>query len=77
MAWLEKAKLDLTNAQFEPNVKTIVEDFVRENMWNTPFVIKTGTMRENPKVRSTVTMVLDRMAIHTKWVDDEIEVVEV
>jgi hypothetical protein len=77
MAWLEKAQLDLTNAQFEPNVKTIVEDFVRENMWNTPFIIKTGTMRENPEVRNTVTMVLDRMTVHTKWEDDEIEVVEV
>jgi len=77
MAWLEKATLDLTTAQFEPNVKSIVEDFVRENMWNTPFIIKTGTMKENPNVRNEVTMVLDRMALNTLWEDSEIEVIEI
>ena len=77
MAWLEKATLDLTTAQFEPNVKSIVEDFVRENMWNTPFIIKTGTMKENPNVRNEVTMVLDRMARNTLWEDSEIEVIEI
>jgi hypothetical protein len=78
MAWLEKATLDLTNAQFEPNVKIIVEDFVKENMWNTPFIIKTGTMKDNPDVTNTVSTVLDRMMIHhTIWDYNQIEVVEV
>ena len=42
MAWMEKAILDLSTAQYEPKVSEIVRDFVRENTWNTPFVIKTG-----------------------------------
>ena len=78
MAWLEKATLDLTNAQHEEKVCEIVKDFVIENHWNTPFIIKTGTMRHNTKVRSDVTMTLDSMGIYlTKWRDDEIEIVKV
>ena len=38
-----KAVLDVTNAHYEPKVrKKIVKDFVIENYWNTPFIIKTG-----------------------------------
>ena len=39
MAWLEKATLDLTNAQHEDKVCEIVKDFVIENHWNTPFIM--------------------------------------
>lgn len=75
MGWLDKATLDLTNAHYEPNVSSIVKDFVMENTWNTPFIIKTGT---DVAVRSRVTMVLDTLQIkHSKWEDDEIEIVEV
>lgn len=75
MAWLEKATLDLTNAKFESNVSGIVKDFVMENTWNTPFIIKTG---DDVGVRSKVTMVLDTLQIKmSKWRDDEIEVVDV
>ena len=42
MAWLEKAVLDVTNAHYEPQLGKIVKDFVIENYWNTPFIIKTG-----------------------------------
>lgn len=74
MAWLEKAKLDLSNHHYEPEVSKIVREFVSENTWNTPFIIKTGT---NVKVRAQVTMILDEITYHTKWDDDEIEVLQV
>jgi hypothetical protein len=74
MAWLEKAILDVSNAHYEPKLGEIVKDFISENYWNTPFIIKTG---RDVKVRATVTMVLDRHTSHTKWRDDEIEIVEV
>ena len=78
MAWLEKATLDLTNAQYEDRVCEIVKDFVMDNYWNTPFVIKTGNIRNNTKVRSDVTMTLDSRGVFlTKWRDDEIEIVKV
>ena len=49
-----------------------------DNYWNTPFVIKTGNIRNNTKVRSDVTMTLDSMGVFlTKWRDDEIEIVKV
>ena len=53
MAWMEKATLDLSNAQYEPRVSEIVRDFVMENTWNTPFIIKTG---RDIGVRAKVTM---------------------
>lgn len=74
MAWLEKATLDLSNAQYEPKVTKLVQDFVMENAWNTPFIIKTGT---DTGVRAQVTMVLDTTTQHTLWRDDEIEVLKV
>ena len=42
MGWLEKATLDLRNAEYEPKVTDIVREFVMENTWNTPFIIKTN-----------------------------------
>jgi len=74
MAWLEKATLDLSNAQYEPRVSEIVREFVSENTWNTPFIIKTGY---DVGVRAKVTMVLDEITYHTKWDDDQIEVLKV
>jgi len=75
VAWLDKATLDLTNAHYEPNVSGIVKDFVMENTWNTPFIIRTGN---DTLVRARVTMILDTLQIkHSKWEDDEIEIVEV
>jgi len=74
MAWLEKATLDLSNAQHEPRVSEIVREFVSENTWNTPFIIKTGT---DVKVRAQVTMMLDEITYDTKWDDDEIQVLQV
>ena len=74
MAWLEKATLDLSNAQYEPRVSEIVREFVSENTWNTPFIIKTGN---DVGVRAKVTMILDEITYHTKWDDDQIEVLKV
>ena len=76
MAWLDKAKLDLSNAQFESkeNISRTVREFVMENSWNTPFVIKTGT---NVNVKTQVTEVLDSITFYTKCNDDEIEVLQI
>jgi hypothetical protein len=74
MAWMEKATLDLSNAQYEPKVSQIVREFVSENTWNTPFIIKTG---KDIKIRAQVTMILDEITYHTKWDDEEIEVLQV
>lgn len=74
MGWLEKATLDLSNAQYEPRVSEIVREFVSENTWNTPFIIKTGN---DVGVRAKVTMVLDEITYHTKWDEDQIEVLQV
>ena len=75
MAWLDKAKLDLSNAQFESkeNISRTVREFVIENSWNTPFIIKTGT---NVTVKTQVTEVLDSITFYTKWDDDEIEILQ-
>jgi len=74
MAWLEKAVLDVSNDQYEPKLSSIVKEFVTENAWNTPFIIKTGT---DVGVRAKVTMVLDDITFHTVWDDDQIEVLKV
>ena len=74
MGWLEKATLDLSNAQYEPRVSEIVREFVSENTWNTPFIIKTGN---DVGVRAKVTMVLDEITYYTKWDEDQIEVFKV
>ena len=74
MGWLDKATLDLSNAQYEPRVSEIVREFVSENTWNTPFIIKTGN---DVGVRAKVTMVLDEITYHTKWDEDQIEVLKV
>ena len=74
MGWLEKATLDLSNAQYEPRVSEIVREFVSENTWNTPFIIKTGN---DVGVRAKVTMVLDEITYYTKWDEDQIEVLKV
>lgn len=74
MAWMEKAILDLSTAQYEPKVSEIVRDFVRENTWNTPFVIKTGN---DLRLRAQVTMILDEITYHTVWDEDQIEVLQV
>ena len=54
-----KSNTRFNKSQHEDKVCEIVKDFVIENHWNTPFIIKTGTMRHNTKVRSDVTMTLD------------------
>ncbi len=75
MGWLEKATLDLSNAQHEPKVTDIVKEFVMENTWNTPFIIKTGN---NPIVKNKVNEVLyDAMISNTVSTDDGIEVLDV
>lgn len=75
MAWLEKAVLDISNAHYEPRLNEIIKDFIMENTWNTPFIIKTGS---DAKVRATVSNVLDNSLIsHTFWRENEIEIVDV
>jgi hypothetical protein len=74
MGWLEKATLDLSNAQYEPNVSNIVKDFVMENTWNTPFIIKTGN---NQEVKRKVHDVLYDMTSYTKEDECEFEVINV
>ena len=74
MGWLEKATLDLSNAEYEPKVTDIVREFVMENTWNTPFIIKTG---RNPNVKNKVNEVLYTMTSNTICTDEEIEVLDV
>jgi len=78
MAWLEKAILDLTNAQYAPEsqITEDVKDFVIENTWNTPFVIKVG---RNNHIKSIVLCLLDTMNVYTviDEDEDEIEVVQI
>lgn len=76
MAWLEKATLDLTNAQFasENQITEDVKDFVIENTWNTPFVIRVG---RNNDIKSKVLCLLDTMHAYTVLDEDEIEVVQI
>lgn len=74
MGWLEKATLDLRNAEYEPKVTDIVREFVMENTWNTPFIIKTG---RNPNVKNKVNEVLYTMTSNTICTDEEIEVLDV
>jgi hypothetical protein len=74
MGWLEKATLDLRNAEYEPKVTDIVREFVMENTWNAPFIIKTG---RNPNVKNKVNEVLYTMTSNTICTDEEIEVLDV
>jgi len=74
MGWLEKATLDLRNAEYEKKVTDIVREFVMENTWNTPFIIKTG---RNPNVKNKVNEVLYTMTSNTICTDEEIEVLDV
>jgi hypothetical protein len=74
MGWLEKATLDLSNAQYEPNVTNIVKDFVMENTWNTPFIIKTG---HNQEIKRKVHDVLYVMTSYTTECEDEFEIIDV
>lgn len=76
MAWLEKAILDLSNAQYAPEsqITADVKDFVMENTWNTPFVIRVG---RNNEIKSKVLCLLDTMNVYTVLDEDEIEVVQI
>jgi len=51
---------------------------IADRMFNLPIVIKTGTVGENPALRSQVTMILDNMNIsESTYRNDEIEIVRI
>jgi len=51
---------------------------IADRMFKLPIVIKTGTVGDNPVLRSQVTMILDNMNIsESTYRNDEIEIVRI
>jgi len=79
MEWLvdNNEVIDVRKYERE-ELSTKLRDEIANRMFNLPIKVKTGLMKDNPGLRSHVTMILDDMSIALSiYRDDEIEIVRI